>query len=154
MEQVEVTKATATGAEALRPLLIHDLAKARAGVTAAAGLVPCVHLLTPPDGVAYAGLGFYLAMIDLLRGEFHGRENSPDIELIADCGPDAAQAHAALKRGVAHVVFTGHEAAARRLEDIAGQVGAVLLTSPPDALNISAHHDPTSAVRDWLGAKA
>ena len=90
---------------------IADLAQARRALASATEVL----LVTDREVTAFAGVGFWRAL-ELELGH----------PLVVDCGEDAGLAMAALRAGCRDLLFTGAEATARRLEGMAGQVGAIL----------------------------
>ncbi|HWB51233.1 MAG TPA: hypothetical protein VG651_19125 [Stellaceae bacterium] len=86
-------------------------------------------LLSAPDAGIYAGAGWFTALADAARAAV------PDarVSAILDCGDDAGAAQAALRAGVAAIVFTGRPDVAERLAGIAASRGARLLTRRPVA---------------------
>ena len=58
---------------------------------------------------------------------------------LLDCSDDAGAAQAAIRAGIEGIVFTGRAEIAARLADVAGQRGALLLTTRPEpALDLGA----------------
>lgn len=96
-------------------VVVHDLDDARRALAAAAASGIDIDLRSAPDAAAYAGVGYLAAL-----GEAAGRE------LIVDCGDDAGLAMAALRTGCRRLVFAGDPETARRLAEMAAQVGAEL----------------------------
>ena len=131
---------TARGAFGLAAV-VADAAQARAALAAAP---ECrVLLLGPRDGAARLGVGYFKALLDLLRGEHPGR----DFVLAVDCGDAAGLALAALRVGIEAILFDVDAARRRRLADIARQCGAALIARPANAVDLTAAPDPFAACR-------
>jgi hypothetical protein len=96
-------------------VVVHDLDEARAALAAAAERGLPIQLRSAPGAAAYAGVGYLRAL-----GE------AVDHELIIDCGDDAGLVMAALRTGCRRLVFSGDEEIARKLADMAAQLGGRL----------------------------
>ncbi|MEJ0009755.1 MAG: hypothetical protein WDN72_04070 [Alphaproteobacteria bacterium] len=57
-------------------------------------------LVSPPFAACHAGVGYYVALLDMLRAEFP----EADFTFTVCCGDDAAVAHDALRLGLSPVV--------------------------------------------------
>jgi hypothetical protein len=88
-----------------------------------------VVLLSAPDAGIYAGAGWFKAVIDAART----KAPTADLSAVLDCGDDAGAAQAALRAGIAAIVFTGRADVAERLAGIASATGARVLTARPVA---------------------
>lgn len=130
-----------------RAVVIHELAHARAALAAAADLDVPVELWSAPAAAASAGAGWFEAVIRLA---LDGRSDA-GVTAVLDCHdrPDLVQA--ALRQGLPHVYYSGPEAVARQLADIAGQRGATLHRKRPPALDLLYCDNVESACRRWLG---
>ena len=108
--------------------VIHSLAHAVAALRAAAEVGREIVIASAPDVGRYAGPGWFRELVKAAR------EAVPDAKATAllDCGEDAGAAQGAIRAGVEGVIFTGRADVAARLADIAGQRGAVLVTSRPE----------------------
>ncbi|HET6519002.1 MAG TPA: hypothetical protein VFG47_04180 [Geminicoccaceae bacterium] len=127
-------------------VIVHDLAQAAAALTAAAELGVAVRLRSAPGAAGYAGVGFLHAL-----GRAVGHEP------IVDCGDDPGLALGALRTGCRDVAFSGAAEPARRLADIAAQLGARLRHEtgpPPRALAVAPGADAGRALRAWLVPRA
>jgi hypothetical protein len=104
-------------------VVVHDLDEARAALAAAAERGEPIQLRSAVGAASYAGVGYLKAL-----GE------AVDHELIVDCGDDAGLVMAALRTGCRRLVFSGDEVIARKLVDMADQLGARLdhETGPAD----------------------
>jgi hypothetical protein len=130
-----------------RAVTVHGLADALAAVEAAASAGRPVVLVSAPGAAAYAGAGWFKALVALAR------ERWPEANVTAmlDCGDRAELVQGALRAGLADLVFTGPAAVAARLADIAGQQGARLHRSRPRSLEIGDPGGALAACRAWLG---
>jgi hypothetical protein len=116
-------------------IVVHSLAHAVAALTAAAEAERPIVLASAPDAGIYAGPGWWRSLIAAARAA------APTAKATAllDCGDDAGAAQAAIRAGVAAMVFTGRAEIAARLADIAGQRGIQLVTErPTPALDLAA----------------
>jgi acyl-CoA reductase-like NAD-dependent aldehyde dehydrogenase len=84
-------------------------------------------LVSAPDAGIYAGPGWWTALAEAAREAVPAARFSA----VLDCGDDAGAAMAAVRAGVAAVVFTGGRDIAERLAGIAAARGARLLTERP-----------------------
>jgi hypothetical protein len=122
---------------------VHSLAHLRAALAAGAETDRPIIALSASGASGFAGAAWFAALTLQGRGEF------PDVPLTAilDCGDRAGDVPAALKRGVTHIVFTGHPDAATRLRDIAAQTGAAILRERPPSHDLLNAGDPFRAAR-------
>ena len=114
--------------DALPPVVVvHSLAHVLAALDAAAAADREVVLLSASEAGIYAGAGWFRALVEA------GREAVPQARFTiwVDCGGDAGAALAALRAGIAALIFTGAGDVARRLADIAAKQGAVLASARP-----------------------
>lgn len=88
-----------------------------------------VVLLSAADAGIHAGAGWFKAVIDAARAA----APTAGFSAILDCGDDAGAAQAALRAGIATVVFTGRTDVAERLAAIAAATGARVLSTRPAA---------------------
>ena len=115
---------------------IHSLEHLRAALTACAECGLPVIALSATAASGFAGAAWFDALIAQGRAEFPG----VPLTAVLDCGDRAGDAIAALNRGLPHLIFAGHPAAAERLADIAAQCGAAILTTRPascDLMNVT-----------------
>jgi hypothetical protein len=119
------------------------LAHLRAALTAGAETGRPIVALSAIGASGFAGAGWFVALIEQGRAEF------PEVPLTAilDCADRAGDVPAALKRGITHIVFTGHPEAGLRLQDIAAQTGAAVLPERPSAYDLVNARDPFRAAR-------
>jgi hypothetical protein len=88
-----------------------------------------VVLLSAPDAGIYAGAGWFKAVIGAARAA----APTADVSAVLDCGDDAGAAQAALRAGIATIVFTSRTDVTERLTAIAAATGARVLTARPAA---------------------
>ena len=122
---------------------IHGLPHLRAALTAGAEAGRPIVVLSAVGASGFAGAGWFAALTEQGRAEF------PDVPLTAilDCADRAGDVPAALKRGITHIVFTGHPEAAIRLQDIAGQMDATVFLERPASFDLLNARDPFRAAR-------
>ena len=106
--------------------MFHDLAGARAALEAGHRV-----LVTPAGGVAYAGEGFYRAVVAALRDE---RPEVP-FEAVLDCGDDGALALDAVAAGWRRIVLRPQRLRAKVSEAAAPYDAAILARRPPRAVD-------------------
>ena len=136
-------------AKAPRSIIVHGIAHARAAAAAAAALDVAVRIRSAPGAAAYGGAGWFLEMIDIVRGEYpHAR-----IEASLDCADAPGYAMAALRRGAEMIRFRGTRATNQKIARLAAGHGAVLDTARAKPLDLSAIGDPGPACLDWLGRR-
>jgi hypothetical protein len=114
-------------------MVVHALAHVVAALEAAAEAGRPVLLLSAAAAGVSAGAGWWREAIAAAR------DSVPEAQAAAllDCGDDAGAAQAALRDGVAAIVFTGRADVADRLADIARQYGgSVRRARPPAALDL------------------
>jgi hypothetical protein len=123
--------------------VVHHLEQARAALAAAAELGCAIELRSAPGAAGYAGVGYLKALSDELGHE-----------LLIDCGDDAGLVLAALRTGCRRIVFSGRAEQARRLGDMAAQLGAVLVVEAqaPEAVMLQPEDDPAAILRARLCA--
>ena len=123
--------------------MVHHLEQARAALAAAAELGCVIELRSAPGAAGYAGVGYLKAL-----GDEVGHE------LLIDCGDDAGLVLAALRTGCRRIVFSGGDELARRLGDMAAQLGAMLVVEAqaPEAVMLQPEDDPTAFLRVRLCA--
>ena len=131
-----------------RAVIIHELAHARAALAAAAELGVAVELWSAPGAAAYAGAGWF----DAVMRAAGNQAPAAVFTGVLDCDDRADLAQAALRQGLTHVCFRGAQAVAVRLADIARQYGATLHRRRPRALDLIYTDDPLAACRGWLAA--
>jgi len=129
-----------------RPILVNDMADARAAAAAAAAIGVPLLLVSAPSGAAALGAGWWRAMVLRLRAEYPQVDCTP----ILDCGdrPDLVQA--GLRIGLRHLCFRGPERVARKLQDIAAQYAVTLHRRCAEPLDLTHVVDRDAACRAWL----
>ena len=129
--------------------MVHSLAGARAAARAAAELGVAVELWSAPGAAAYAGAGWFKAVLEATRAA----EPAAPISAVLDCAELPGLALGALRIGLEVVCFTGPARVAAKLADIAAQQGARLVRRRPvRALDLRHAADPAAACRAWLAA--
>jgi hypothetical protein len=121
--------------------VVHHLEQAQAALAAAAEFGCAIELRSAPGAAGYAGVGYLKAL-----GEEVGHE------LLIDCGDDAGLVMAALRTGCRRIVFSGSDELARRLSDMAAQLGAVVVVEAqaPEAVMLQPEDDPAAILRARL----
>jgi hypothetical protein len=124
------------------PVIVHSLDQALAAAVAAEALAVPLTLRSAPGAAGYAGVGWFAAIASILA------EKHPTLSatLILDCADEAGTAMGALRRGIAHLRFTGPPEVATKLTAL----GAILDTDTRPALDLLGHADPEAACRCWL----
>jgi len=127
---------------------IHSLDHLRAALTAGAASALPVIAVSAVGASGFAGAGWFAELVA------QGRRDFPDVPLTAilDCSDRAGDVPAALKRGIAHLIFIGHPQAAERLADIAAQSGATILKSRPASCDLIGASDPFHTARTYCEA--
>ncbi len=122
---------------------VHGLPHLRAVLKAGMEAGRPVVALSAAAASAYAGAGWFAAMIQA------GLEEFPNAELTAilDCGDRAGDVLVALQAGLRFLIFTGHPEAARRLTAIAAETGATILAERPVSFDLLNLRDPEFAAR-------
>jgi hypothetical protein len=104
-------------------------------------------LASAPGAGGYAGPAWFAALIEAAQAEYPGVL----VTALLDCGEEPGTVLAAFRHGIRRVRFTGSEAAALRLVDIAGPLGAVIERGPiGPALDLLDCADPEAACRAYL----
>jgi len=126
--------------------VVHSLPQAKAAVSAAAERKIAVTLLSAPGAAAFAGAGWFAALIRAAS------ESQPQVEIsgILDCGPRADLVQAAFCEKLTQVVFTGDARQVRPLRDIARQWQAEILRRRPRACDLRHAADPAAVCAVWL----
>lgn len=123
-------------------VVVHTAAQATAALKAAARAGRPIVLASPPVASASMGAGMFQAIIAAAR------EAEPDARSLAvlDCGDRPGDAMAALRAGIEAVCFRGAPDLTEKLEDIAEQSRARVLTGLSVSLDLMGKHDPEAAV--------
>ncbi|HLI13569.1 MAG TPA: hypothetical protein VKY65_18400 [Alphaproteobacteria bacterium] len=120
-------------------------------VEAAAALDTSVVLWTAPGTAAYAGAGWFAAVLEAVRSA----QPEARFEAVLDCDDLPGLVLAAFRIGVEAVCFTGSARMATKLADIAAQQNRRLLRRRPlHALDLRMSADPADACRNWLSGDA
>jgi hypothetical protein len=108
---------------------VHTLAHTVGALRAAAGYGRGVVLVSAAGAGAYAGPGWFSALVDAAREAVPGASASAFL----DCAEAPGAALAAIRMPVEGVIFTGCADVARRLADLALRHGVRFLTRRPEA---------------------
>jgi len=127
-------------------IVINALTDARHALTAAAALRSAVTLLSAEGAAAFAGAGWFRAVVAEARREFPG----VPVTAILDCGDEPGMVLGALREGLDCLRFAGPPAVQAKLDAIARAAGAVILARRPPALDLRGEPDPETACRTWL----
>jgi acyl-CoA reductase-like NAD-dependent aldehyde dehydrogenase len=112
--------------------------------------VPVVVVSAPGAG-GYAGPAWFAALLEIGRSEFPRCA----VTAVLDCGEEPGTVLAAFRHGIRRVRFTGSEAAASRLADIAGQLGAVIERGDiGPVLDLLDCPDPEASCRIYLSGNS
>ena len=140
---------TGTEDASLPPAIVfHSLAQAEAALAVAGELGLPVTLLSAPSAAGYAGPGWFRSVVAQARAAH------PEAQATAvlDCGEFSGLALAALRDGVTLIRFSGDTA--DKIADIAGQYGARVISTRPEALDLARIErrgwDMVRACREWL----
>ena len=128
-------------------VVVHSLAEACAALAAARAVGRVVTLASAPGAGGYAGAGWFRALVECAAGEVPGAGG----DAILDCAAEAGTVLAALRAGMKRLRFTGSEAAASRLAEIAAAQGARLTRAAlAPALDLAGCAAPEAACRAFL----
>jgi hypothetical protein len=128
-------------------IVVHSLAQAVAALEAAAQTRRAVELWSAAGAAAYAGAGWFKAVIDEARVAVPKVE----FEAVLDCAELAGLVLGAWRIGLVSVCFTGEARAAKKLAQIASRNGRQLhRRRPADALDLHRAADPQALCRAWL----
>lgn len=105
-----------------------------------------VTLLSGPGAAAYAGIGWWRA----LMGEAAGLAAAPPADIL-DCGLACGHAIEALREGQRVLVLRARPDVFADIAERAASCGATLLPAPPPALDLAARGGPWRLAA-WLGA--
>ena len=98
-----------------RVIIVHGIAHARAAAAAATKLDVVVRIRSAPGAAAYAGAGWFMEMISIVRAEFPNAR----IEASLDCADAPGYAMAALRRGTDMIRFRGTRTACEKVTQLA-----------------------------------
>lgn len=106
-----------------KAIVVHSLAEARRAMAAARADGRAITLLSAPGAARFAGCLWWREMIAIVRAEY------PDVEMIdvLDCGDDIAQAWAAVRIGLRHLVLVSLTPEIDALRALAFARGVTLL---------------------------
>jgi len=132
-----------------RAVIVHNLAHARAALSAAETLGVPVVLISAAGAAAYAGAGYFL--------EFTGRAMAEHPEAkartVLDCGAEPGLALGALSTGCPAIRYTGPRASRVKIADIAARSGARVDNSRYRALDLFDAGDARTACLEWLAKR-
>lgn len=128
-------------------IVIHSLAQARAAARAAVELGVAVELWSAPGAAAYAGPGWFKAVLEATRAA----EPDARISAVLDCADLPGLVLGTFRIGLEAACFTGPDRVAAKLADIAAQHRARLVRRRPNhALDLRHAADPYALCRTWL----
>lgn len=129
-------------------IVFHGLAQAEAALVAAGELGVPVTLISAPSAAGYAGPGWFRSVVEQACAAHPGVK----VTAVLDCGEFSGLALASLRDGVAVIRFSGDTG--DKIADIAGQLGARVITARPEALDLAGIErrgwDMVRACREWL----
>ena len=127
-----------------RPVfVVRDLDQMRAVAEVAAAEGCPVTVTTPPGAAAWLGAGWFTAALARCRADVP----EADLRASLDAGERAGDVLAALRAGVADVIFVGRADVAARLAALAEVQGARVHRRRPCALNLTARTPTDAAAR-------
>ena len=129
-------------------IVFHSLAQAEVALAVAGELGLAVTLLSAPSAAGYAGPGWFRSVVEQARAA----QPEAQVTAVLDCGEFSGLALAALRDGVTLIRFSGDTA--DKIADIAGQYGARVISTRPEALDLARIErrgwDMVRACREWL----
>ncbi len=134
----------------IEAVVFHDLEQARLALAAAETAEACVHLLTPPGGGHYAGLGFYGEIGRIAAAERPGARFC----MTLDCGDDPALALIALGEGWRSLILAAGKRSQAKVGEIASGYGATIHPRRPPAFDLADAADPHAACLALLNDKS
>lgn len=132
-----------------RAVIVHNLAHARAALSAAATLGVPVVLISAAGAAAYAGAGYFLEFTSRAMAE-HPEATA---RTVLDCGPEPGLALGALGAGCPAIRYTGPRASRVKIADIAARSGARVDNSRYRALDLLDAGDARTACYEWLAKR-
>ena len=129
-------------------VIVHDLSQARAALAAASAAAAPVTLLSPAGAAAYWGALYFQSLVRLAS------EAHPGVAFTAvlDCGERPGDVLAALRQGIADIVFHGEGEIRAKLAAIAAARGARLHAPMTADLDLGTVGDPAAACRAAFAA--
>jgi hypothetical protein len=131
-----------------RAVIVHSLDHARLALSAARAAKKRIVLRSAPGAAAYAGAGWFAAMVARAAREFPG----VDFVESLDCGEDAGHAMAALREGIRMVRLSGPKKLRAKIASMAKKAGAILDEDDAPALDLLEADNPAAALREWLAS--
>jgi hypothetical protein len=105
-------------------VIVADWRQTQAALQTARRESRAVFLCSPQGASSYLGAGFWRALQDKADAEYA----DVSFTLALDCADRAGDAMAALRAGVRHLIFSGRQDVTAKLRDMAGQLGAAILS--------------------------
>lgn len=133
-------------ADRRKVIIVHTLVQAQAALEIAVSLKKPVLLQSAPGALGYAGSLYLLNLFTQAMQAFPQAEAT----CILDCGDMAGYAIGAITDGHKHLRADMPPEGFAKLQSIAGQYGATLYTSQPEALDLQLTADIREACRQWL----
>ena len=131
----------------LRAFVVHDLGQAKAAIQAAREHKRRICLVSTPGAAATLGPAVWREMMAEAARTDPGTLESA----ILDCGRDPGTALAALREGVRAITVDVSDEVRAKIEDIARQSGATVLTETPSpACDLGTATDVLAAAQEWL----
>lgn len=131
-----------------RPIIVHDLAHAKAALAAAEALKRPVTVRSAAGAAARLGAPVFKSIVE------EAWKAHPDAQVTAvlDCGGDAGHALNALRHGIARIRVRLRPDVKARILDIAAQSGATVEDADDGeaALDLLDAGDAYAAARAWL----
>jgi hypothetical protein len=128
-------------------IIIYDLSQAKAALNAAAQCGRQIILLSPPETSAATGPGIFAETIALAR-KSHGEALAG---ALFDCGQEAGQALAAIRRGGCGIVIDLPAETATGIKDIASQSNVTVIEKiDGPVLDLATVADTASSVTHFL----
>ncbi len=132
-----------------RALIVHNLAHARAALSAAETLGVPVVLISAAGAAAYAGAGYFLEFTTRAMAEHPGVK----ARTVLDCGAEPGLALGALSAGCPAIRYTGPRASRVKIADIAARSRARVDNSRYRALDLLDVEDARTACHQWLAKR-
>ena len=129
-----------------RAVVVHSLDHARLALSAARTAGKPIVLRSAKGAAAYAGPGWFAAMIARAAREFPGVQFSASL----DCGSEPGHAMAALREGVRLVRIDAPKKLRAKVASMAKKSGAALDEDEAPALDLLSLADAAAALREWL----
>ncbi|MDE3015790.1 MAG: hypothetical protein KGI29_02575 [Pseudomonadota bacterium] len=129
-----------------RVIIVHTIEHVESALAAAAESGKPVILQSAPEAIFYAGSLYLLHMYGQAK-KYHPGVSS---RFILDCGDAGAEAVAALQLGHMFLRSSAPPEIREKLADIAGQIGAELISGEYEALDLLPYEDTKDLCIQWL----